>query len=199
MHTVFHFFHLALLVLVFLVRGRLLWLHSTAQEINVGLLVHLSSAHPSGNMCAVATHHQPSSLDAQVGTPAASRLLFPHLKQVDDGAESHRRGGEWSQLSPKRDDSEKKGVSLSSPTERNFDFMVLIIFLRNHSRIKHKDAEIVLLSGAPQRASLVKKTTRSPPSISFFLTSLFTNQYSSLTERQRGAWKQFNAFIEAHL
>lgn len=91
MHTVFHFFHLALLVLVFLVRGRLLWLHSTAQEINVGLLVHLSSAHPSRNMCAVATHHQPSSLDAQVGTPAASRLLFPHLKQVDDGAESQER------------------------------------------------------------------------------------------------------------
>lgn len=80
MHTVFHFFHLALLVLVFLVRGRLLWLHSTAQEINVGLLVHLSSAHPSRNMCAVATHHQPSSSDARVGTPAASRLLFPHLE-----------------------------------------------------------------------------------------------------------------------
>lgn len=46
MHTVFHFFHSALLVLVFLVRGRLLWLHSSGQEINVGLLVHLSSARP---------------------------------------------------------------------------------------------------------------------------------------------------------
>lgn len=55
MHTVFHFFHLALLVLVSLVRGRLLWVHSIAQEINVGLLLHLSSAHPSRNISSI--HH----------------------------------------------------------------------------------------------------------------------------------------------
>lgn len=72
-----------------------------------------------------------------------------------------------------RDSSEKRGVSLSSPTERNFDFMVLIIFLRNHSRIKHKDAEIVPLSGAPQRASLVKKTTTPLPSHLFFNFSFY--------------------------
>lgn len=55
MHTVFHFFHLALLVLVSLVRGRLLWVHSIAQEINVGLLLHLSSTHPSRNISSI--HH----------------------------------------------------------------------------------------------------------------------------------------------
>lgn len=77
--------------------------------------------------------------------------------------------------------------------------MVLIIFLRNHSRIKHKDAEIVPLSDAPQWGCLVKKTTRSfppPPSslLSFFNFSLL---YDLLKETQKeGAWKQFNAFIE---
>lgn len=71
MHTVFHFFHSALLVLVFLVRGRLLWLHSSGQEINVGLLVHLSSARPSRNVCVSATRRPPSSSDAQVVSPAA--------------------------------------------------------------------------------------------------------------------------------
>lgn len=92
MHTVFHFFHSALLVLVFLVRGWLLWLHSAAQEINAGLLVHLSSAHPFRNDCAVAAHHQISSsdVDTQVRTPAAPHLLPSHLKQVDEGAEMER-------------------------------------------------------------------------------------------------------------
>lgn len=122
MHTVFHFFHLALLALVFLVRGRLLWLHSAAQEINAGLLVHLSSAHPSRNVCAVATRHQPPSLDAQVWTPAASRRLFPHLEQVDDGAESGGRGGECSQLSPVRDDYGEEGSFLELPNREKLWF-----------------------------------------------------------------------------
>lgn len=52
MHTV-HFFHSPLLVLASLVTGRLLWVHSIAQEINVGLLLHLSSAHPSRNISSI--------------------------------------------------------------------------------------------------------------------------------------------------
>lgn len=56
-------------------------------------------------------------------------------------------------------------------SERNFDFMVLIIFLRNHSRIKPRDIEIVPLSDTPQWGSLVKKTTRRV----FFPPALFFN------------------------
>lgn len=76
---------------------------------------------------------------------------------------------------------------LELPSERNFDFMVLIIFLHNHSRRKHKDAEIVPLSDAPQWGSLVKKTTRThpPPSLPF-LTSLFTIQhYTTYLNKER--------------
>lgn len=65
--------------------------------------------------------------------------------------------------------------------------MVLIVFLRNHSRIKHKDAEIVPLSDAPQWGSLVKKTTRSFPHALFFKLLFFYNStlYNLLKGRQK--------------
>lgn len=65
-------------------------------------------------------------------------------------------------------------------SERDFDFMVLIIFLCNHSRIKRGDAEVVPLSDAPQWGSLVKETT-----LLSFLISLFTIQRNLLKERQK--------------
>lgn len=86
--------------------------------------------------------------------------------------------------------------------ENIFDFMVLIIFLRNHSRIKHKDLEIVSLSAAPQWSSLVKKTTRTfflsflPTALFFFyfspsLSLLFFFFYNSLKERRMGPRSSF--------
>lgn len=80
----------------------------------------------------------------------------------------------------------RKSCFLDLLQENIFDFMVLIIFLRNHSRIKHKDSEIFPLSAAPQWSSLVKKTTRSffsPFSPLLFFTSLFFT-----THLKKDAW-----------
>lgn len=82
----------------------------------------------------------------------------------------------------------EKTYFLKPPSERNFDFMVLIIFLQNHSRIKHKDAEIVPLSHAPQWGSLVRKTRRHPPPAPtlFFNFAFYTPTiYNLLKVRQR--------------
>lgn len=91
----------------------------------------------------------------------------------------------WFQLCLWKENREKK-CFLELPSERNFNFMVLIIFLRNHSRIKHKDAESVPLSDAPQWGSLVKKKTRSFPPALFSNFSFYNpTLYNLLKERQK--------------
>lgn len=152
MHTVFHFFHLSLLVLVSLVRGRLLWVHSIAQEINVVLLLHLSSAiHPETFLPSITF----VSRCRHTSEDACNTLLVAfQFRQVDTRPKSCGRWVLIFQLFFNKENL-KKRLFLELSSERIFDFMVLIIFLRNHSRIKHKDTEIVPLSVAPQRSSLV--------------------------------------------
>lgn len=120
-----------------------MWVYPTIQAINVGLSMHPSSTRPSGNESC--THP----------------CLSIHVSKLGDDAyntthcfvrQSHCSGaGVWSDVFifvPK--ETKEKRCFLAVLSERNFDFMVLIIFLHNHSRRKHKDAEIVPLSHAPQ-------------------------------------------------
>ena len=146
---VFHFFHLLSCCLsfsfsFFWLRGWLMWVYPTVQAVNVDLsmqsVINPSTQKPSFHPTYLSAHLQ-LTYNSPFLLSCSSKSRCIHLTQ----------------------EQKKKTCFLELPSERNFDFMVLIIFLRNHSRIKHKDAEIVPLSDAPQWGCLVKKTTRSSP------------------------------------
>lgn len=119
---------------------------------------------------------------------------FPHIRAPETHlAAAAVSGSVIFFIFPPFDDTSKtllgrKSCFLELLPENIFDFMVLIIFLRNHSRIKHKDSEIFPLSAAPQWSSLVKKTTRSffsPFSPLLFFTSRF---FFFTTHLKKDAW-----------
>lgn len=75
----FHFFHLLSCCLSFCSGGWLMWVSPTIQAINVGLSMHLSSAHPS-----IQKLLRPSYLPTKTGTHLAHTSLvwlrFLHLR-----------------------------------------------------------------------------------------------------------------------
>lgn len=133
----------ALLLLVFLVRGWLMWVYPTIQAINVSLSMHLYPSTLKWFFC-------PSYLSIGVSTYTciySTPCLLSYRKVKYYGLRWHSRKVcvmilsylckhvMWLLLLKGK--LEEKGFS-GTLSERNFDFMVLIIFLRNHSRMKHK-------------------------------------------------------------
>lgn len=156
-----------------------MWVYPTIQAINVGLSMSPSSSHPPRDkpplrhICPYVSAH---TCRTWLAVPQSSaQVLSPDATQ---------ERGTCSDFSSASSRNWEGKCCLELRSERNFDFMLLIIFLQTHSRIKRKDAEIVPLSQTPQWASLVKKT-RPPPLLSF-LTSLFTIQhYTTYLKKDR--------------